>query len=304
MNPSDNFCNQGFDRRRFIKAGLGFALGMPFMKASAITPRSGQYRNAMFPIMGANGGLGRAQQVYDAGGDFLLERVAAFLKPAESEAAFEDQLRRLDKSPLPILSCNSFLRGPALRSVGPDAKTDNVMRFAETAFRRAKRAGVKNIVFGSSGSRKKPDGWTKAQVDEEFIALLKRMGPIAGEYGIIVAVENLQARECNYLTRLHEVGEIIEAVDHPHVRMLADLYHASCMQDPAEDLLKYGHLVEVVEIAEKDGRTVPGVKGQDFRPYFHALAQVSFKGPIEIEGRWKETDVLASAFKTIHKQSS
>jgi len=257
----------------------------------------------MFTQMGVNAGFDRAQAAHEAGADYLLLPVAKFLKPDKSEAEFEKQLRLLDQSPIPVLSCNSFLRGPELRSVGPDAKTDNVLRFAETAFKRAKRAGVKYIVFGSSGSRKKPDDWTKEQVDEQFIALLQKMGAIAKPQGIIVAVENLQASECNYLTRVREVGDIIGQVNHPNVRVLADLYHSTVMEDSPEDYAKYSHLISIIEIAEKTGRTAPGVNGQDFRPYFQALKSKGYKGPIEIEGKWTPYQ-LSKAFATIREQAS
>ena len=257
----------------------------------------------MFTKMGINAPLHRAAEVHAAGADYLLLPVGKFLMPDKPESEFEKQLELLKKSPIPVLSCNSFLRGRALRSVGPDAKTDDVLRFAEIAFKRVKRAGVKYIVFGSSGSRSIPEGWTKAQVDEQFIPLLRQMGALAEAQGVIVTVENLQAKECNYLTRLKEVCEMVTAVNHPNIRMLADLYHASVMKDPAEDLAKYTHLTALVEIAEKNGRTVPGVSGQDFRPYFDALKQNGYRGPIEIEGRWN-IGQLPKAFETIRQQAS
>ncbi len=289
-------------RRRFLQTGVTVGLGLPFF-GSCVLASSEQGSGPLFTQMGINASLAKAPEVAAEGADFLLIGVNRFLVPNKPEAEFEKQLRLLEKSPIPVYSCNSFLRGDALRSIGPDAKLDNVLSFAKIAFQRAKRAGVKRIIFGSSGSRRLPEGWSKAQGDEEFIALLHKMAELAEPEGIIVAVENLQERECNYLTRLHEVGEIVAAVNHPNIRMLADLYHASVMQDPASDLEKYAHLVDTVEIAEAKGRTVPGVNGQDFGPYFQALRAGGFQGPIEIEGKWK-IDQVAKAFATIREQSS
>ena len=303
MKQSANLSPATAERRKFIKTALGLGIGLPVLGPSFANAAKACCSKPLFTRMGVNARLTQANEVHQAGGDYLLISVNAFLRPNQPEAAFEEQLRLLEQSPIPVLSCNGFLRGDALRCVGPNAKTDNVLRFAETTFRRAKRAGVKYIVFGSGGSRRRPDDWSKAQVDEQFISLLKRMGPLAGEQGVTVAVENLQERACNYLSRLSEVGEIIEAVDHPNVRMLADLYHASGMEDPAKDLERYGHVVAVVEIAEKDGRTAPGVNGQDFTHYFNALKKSGFQGPIEIEGKWNLKQ-LANAFKVIRQQSA
>jgi sugar phosphate isomerase/epimerase len=299
--PTSDYSATTLNRRQFLRNAVLAGIGLPLLGRQVCAQQGSD--DFMFTQMGVNAGFDRAQVAYEAGADYLLIPVGNFLKPDESEAEFEKQLRLLDQSPIPVLSCNGFLRGPELRSVGPDAKTDNVLRFAETAFKRAKRAGVKHIIFGSAGSRAKPDDWTKAQVDEQFIALLQKMGTIAGAQGIIVAVENLQAKECNYLTRVREVGEIIGQVNHPNVRVLADLYHSTVMEESPEDYAKYAHLISILEIAEKDGRTVPGVHGQDFSPYFQALKSKGFRGPIEIEGQWIP-EQLPKAFATIRAQAS
>lgn len=256
----------------------------------------------LFTKIGINGSLDQASELAAAGIDFLLVGTRKFLIPDEPEAAFEANLRLLEKSPLPILSCNSFLTGGPLRSIGPEAKQENVLRYADTAFRRAKRAGVERIIFGSSASRNRPEGWSKTQADEQFYSLLKRMAPLAEAQGIVVAVENLQERECNYLNRISEVAEIVGAVEHPNIRVLADLYHGSVMGDSPEDLLMATRWIDTVEIAEAKGRTLPGVDGQNFRPYFRALRAGGFNGPIEMEGKW-EVDQVANAIATIRQQA-
>jgi hypothetical protein len=38
------------------------------------------------------------------------------------------------------------------------------------------------------------------------------------------------------------------------------------------------------EIAEKETRSFPGVKGDDFKPYLRALRKANYKGYIFIEG--------------------
>lgn len=289
-----------YNRREFLRLGLG---GTICLGISNFDVEAKMTQWDLFTKYGINAGLDRAKEVADEGADFLLIGVNKFLVPDKPEGEFEKILKLLESSPIPVLSCNSFLKGNELRSVGPEAKTDNVLRFAEIAFKRAKRAGVQRIIFGSSRSRKRPDGWSKSQADDQFISLLKRMGDLAGEAGVNVAVENLQEKECNYLTYVHEVGEIVRAVDHPHIKVLADLYHASVMKESPESFSQYVPLIEMVEIAEAEGRTVPGVNGQDFSPYFKMLRDNGYHGPIEIEGKW-EINQVARAFQTIKDQSA
>ena len=37
-------------------------------------------------------------------------------------------------------------------------------------------------------------------------------------------------------------------------------------------------------------RSAPGVKGDDFTPYFKALKQIGYKGAIALECNWKDFD--------------
>ncbi len=302
MHGSERIKNIG--RRQFLWMGVSSGLALAGCQPKVVDSASlsiGTER--LFSRMGVKASLDQAEQVAAAGAEFLLISVGKFLMPDQPEAEFEQQLKRAASLPIPVLSCNSFLRGEALRCIGPDAQIEHVMRFAKKTFERARRAGVERIVFGSAGSRKQPEGWSKARTDEAFIDVLKQMGDLAANEGVTVSVENLRVQECNYLTRLAEVGEIVSAVNHPNVRMLADLYHASVMKDSPEELTQYADWIEMVEIAEAKGRKAPGVHGQDFRPYFAALRAGGYQGPIEIEGNW-EIVQLPQAFQTIRRQAA
>ena len=84
--------------------------------------------------------------------------------------------------------------------------------------------------------------------------------------------------------------------------MLADLYHMASVGDTPADLKAAMDVVVHIEIAEKAGRTVPGVSGDDFRPYFRVLRESGYKGAVSIEGKW-ETAQVGPAFKEIAKQA-
>ncbi len=120
---------------------------------------------------------------------------------------------------------------------------------------------------------------------------------------MIVTIEQLRAEECNYINRISEGAALIRAAGHPNVRLLADLYHLACMGDTPADLQAAMDVVVHMEIAEKAGRTVPGVSGDDFRPYFRVLRESNYRGAISIEGKWADQQ-LAPAFKEIARQAA
>jgi sugar phosphate isomerase/epimerase len=253
--------------------------------------------------MGIAASLERAPELEAAGAQFLTESVGRFLVPEQDEAAFELKLEELARSPLPVLACNSFIRPPELRCVGPDANHDLVLEWSATCFRRLKRAGGKFIVFGSSGARRLDEGWPRERADEQFVALLRRMAPLAAEHGVVVALEQLREQECNYINHIREAAAIARAVDHPSLRILADLYHMAWMGDTPADLDAAMDVVVHVEIAEKENRSVPGVAGTDFRPSFEVLRSHGYAGAISIEGRW-EIEQVAGAFAEIARQAA
>jgi sugar phosphate isomerase/epimerase len=238
----------------------------------------------------------------NAGCDYIEEGVRSFLVPDRPEAEFREKLALLGGSPLPVAACNSFLP-EALKSVGPEARPDDIIAFAATAFRRAREAGTRHIVFGSSGSRNIPDGFDRAEARHQFIRLLRRMGPVAREYGVVVVLEPLRRDESNFINTVAEGAAIVREVDDPGIRLLADIYHMLCEDEGPGSIVAAGPLLAHCHIAEEDGRTPPGVHGEDFTPYLEALRRIGYAGGISFESRW--TDVateLPVAVKTLEAQ--
>lgn len=291
--------SQNSSRRSFLKSG-SLALAGSALLPSLTAAQSREGKN-LFSAMGIAAPLEKAAMLKAAGAEFLTESVGSFLVPGQSEADFQKNLEKLAASPLPVLACNGFIRH--LRCVGAEANHDLLLEWSEITFRRMKQAGGKFIVFGSGGSRQLRDGWPKEKADEQFVALLKRMGPLAEAHGIVVAIEQLRAEECNYINRISEGATLIRAAGHPNVRLLADLYHMTSMGDTPADLENAMDVVTHVEIAEKKGRSVPGVGGEDFRPFFKVLWKAGYQGAVSIEGKW-ENDQVAPSFAEIRKQAA
>ena len=56
--------------------------------------------------------------------------------------------------------------------------------------------------------------------------------------------------------------------------MCGHLSHAKGRRIPSSILKAKGYVI-YCEVAEKEGRTPPGVQGDDFRPYFTALKKLA-----------------------------
>jgi len=223
----------------------------------------------------------------EAGYSYIEESVQNFLVPLDHESVFEEKLAQMRSSKLLIPACNNFI--PAkLKSVGPDAVHDEILKYVDTAFRRTEIAGVKTIVFGSGGSRKIPEGFPAVEARDQFISLCKKIAPAAEKYNLTVVLEPLNKAECNIANSVAEGGEIVKIVSHRNFMLLADVFHMLREDENPDNIVKYGDLIRHTHIAENIGREAPGMNGEDFTPYFKALKEIGYEGLMSVECNWRD----------------
>jgi sugar phosphate isomerase/epimerase len=240
--------------------------------------------------------------IEEAGYSYIEESVQNFLVPLEGESVFNKKLELMKKSKLPVPAMNNFIPGK-LKSVGPDAMHDEILKYVETTFRRAQTVGVKHIVFGSGGSRRIPDGFPKETAREQFISLCKKISPVAEKFDVVIVLEPLNKRECNILNSVADGGEIVKIVNHKNFRLLADIYHMLRENESPDNIIKYGDLIHHIHIAENIGREAPGINNEDFTPYFRALKEINYKGLMSIECNWKNlVEQAAPALNVLRTQ--
>lgn len=237
------------------------------------------------PLLGVCTSVANHEVVAAAGFDYIEEGVQRFLVPLSPDSVFREKLELVKQSSIPVLACNGFLPG-TLKSTGPETHHNEILAYADTAFRRARAAGVRVIVFGSSGSRNYPDGFDPVVAREQFVRLLTRMGPVAAKYDMLVAIEPLRKGESNLVNRVSEGLAITQLVNHPNIRLLADIYHMLQEDEDASSIREANtHLIHC-HIAEKMERTSPGTRGDNFYSYLSALATIGYAGMISLEGKW------------------
>jgi len=223
-----------------------------------------------------------------SGAYYVEEHLQNFLLPELAEEAFEAKLRALPASP-PVLAANCFLPGD-LKCVGPVVDSKRLLNYGRTAFTRAKRAGIRTIVFGSSGARSIPEGFGRNQAKEQFVGLLKSLAPLAGDQGLTLVVEPLNSGECNFINSLDEGAELVAACGQSSVRLLCDIYHMRKEDEGADAIKRNWLLLAHVHVAEKEGRAFPGKHSEDFGPYLKALKGAGYQGAISLECNWSSLE--------------
>lgn len=270
-----------------------FLLGIIFL--------TGCEKKVYMPTFGVCAKISDYPMLSAAGYDFVEEGVSRFLVPDKSDAEFQQILEEQRKLGAKVVSCNGFFPSE-LKIVGDTTMHEELLAWGETALQRAQMAGMSYVVFGSGRSRKVPDGFSKEKAEGQFVDLCKKLGPVAQKYDIIIVIEPLNSSETNLINSVAEGAKIVEAVNHPNILLLCDIYHMLRDDEPAENIVKYGKYIRHCHIAEKDGRTAPGTKKEDFTPYFEALKKINYKGGVSVEGRWENLTEQAPSVLAYMKQ--
>ena len=277
-------------RRDFIKQATGVLAALPTASlASTMTMAESATVGLSLPL-GVCTSYDKAGLLKQLGYSFVEESVGKFLIPdLGGDEQYQKNRLALKEETIPVRSYIYFFPGK-LKSVGPDLHHEAILERADLALRRAKECGSKNIVFGSGGSRAIPDGFDRDKAKAQHIALCQKMAPIAEKYGVTLAIEPLNRGETNFINSLADGVEIIRAVNNPWFRLQCDIYHMLKEDEKPEEIVKYGQYIAHCHLAEKQSRTAPGVKGDDFRPYFRALKQIKYQGGLSLECNWTDFD--------------
>jgi len=233
---------------------------------------------------------------------FIEPTVASLLCPGKDEAAFEAALAGARAAPVPPAAVNCFFPG-TLKNVGPDVDAAALDAWVETTCRRARAAGVKTVVFGSGGSRSVPDGFDRDRAAEQLTENLRRYGPIAAEHGVTIVLEPLNSHDCNFVNSVDAAAEFVRAAGHPNIRLLVDTYHMATDGDPPDAIRRAAGLMAHAHCAEGDGRGPLGAVGEDQRPYFRAMKDAGYDGPVSLECTWRDVaSQIAPAVTELRRQ--
>jgi sugar phosphate isomerase/epimerase len=277
-------------RSFFLFCWLCLSFSVPRLRAQSIPP------------LGMVSGLENDSLLYASGFRLIGTSVGSLISPSLSEEVFQENLKKVATLKCSLYMCN-VLFPPNLKIAGPEVNEQAVLDYLEAVLQRAQKAGVPHLILGSGGARRLPEGYDPKKAKAGFVLLARKMALAAQKKKVIIVLENLNSTETNFLTTLREAAEVVRAVDHPSFRLNADIYHMLKEGESPDEIRKAGNLIIYSEIAEKESRTLPGVAGDDFRPYLQALKDIRFKGPIIIEGKVNALHTDApNAFSSLMKQ--
>ena len=118
---------------------------------------------------------------------------------------------------------------------------------------------------------------------ERCIAGLKAAGDHAAAKGIVLAVEPLNRFESDVLCTTQQAIELLDAVDHPAIRLMLDTFHMHMEEASIAEAIRLAGSRVVHFQANENHRGFPGTGSTDWVAVARALHDIGYGGPISLE---------------------
>lgn len=238
--------------------------------------------------------VARLMDAMGAAGPDYLEFQVGEVGPGGDKAKFETLREALAPHALHVEAWNCFV--PAHhRITGPDVDLGAVLGYCRSALLRCAQLGGKVVVLGSAGARRVPDGFDPKDAQNQFIRFCRELQPIAEEAGIDIAIEPLHSHDDNFLVSIEEGTKLIDKIERPRIRLLADLYHIEKEGESLAHVAAAGTRLAHTHLADK-GRVAPGFASEaeaDFIGFFRALRTANYDARCSFEGSFQDIAMQA-----------
>jgi D-psicose/D-tagatose/L-ribulose 3-epimerase len=217
-----------------------------------------------------------------AGFDYI-EGALTQIVPATDEE-FKRIAEAVERSGIRMEAMNLILPN-SFRLTGPDADFNQALEYLEKGFARAQLLGAAQQGFGAPGARNCPAGWPMEKALAQLADFLNKAAALAARHGIRIAVEPMNAGDCNIVNTMPEALALAKAAGVKEQGVLADWYHMARQGEGAQAMAEAGASLLHCHIANPAGRRfpLPG-DGADYSAFFGVLKGTGYRGRVSIEG--------------------
>lgn len=222
----------------------------------------------------------------EAGYDYMELPLAQVMELSDGE--FEGLLTQIRESGIPCEACNNFFPA-SVRITGEEADRNQIRAYVERALERAERMGAKVIVFGSSGAKNVPDGFSYEKAYEQIVETLVFVDACIADREIRIAIEPLNRKESNIILNLTDGMKLVEDVkaragkSETVIRFLVDYYHHKMENESINTVKKAADVLIHAHFAEPDGRVYPEEPCKEYEEFFSVLKAGGYDGRVSVE---------------------
>ncbi len=214
---------------------------------------------------------------------------------ALSDLEFSELRSFLNNLELTCEACNNFFP-KSFRLTGPNVDLPAIREYIGRALERAAQLQTNVVVFGSGAAKRVPEGFAHERAFEQLVSLLQDIDRTADQYGVTIALEPLESRECNIINTFKEAGVLATASRFDHIRVLADYYHMTWERESPRILVEKSNLLAHVHFScpYRPGvgeRVAPAIgDGWNYDDFFSALKEAEYNGRISIEAYSRDVE--------------
>ena len=272
------------DRRGFLKtAGLAAAVNLEAQAQPAQPSQSDITTSVVLDILG--GTIDREIEIAAGAGcqtTMMLNQFAAWSDADVARVGKLCQANRLTMHGL--LSQRDWKKRPV--SIVDPAHREPFLADIKYAIGIAQTLGITQLVVTSGLSA------AGKSYDEQYASLtegVKRAADLVAAADLTLLVEPLNSLVDHpgcFLTSCVEGLKLVREVNHPHVRLLFDIYHEQVMRgNVIRTLTEAMPMVALIHVADNPGRNDPGSGELNFANVYKAIQKTGYKGRIAMEYR-------------------
>lgn len=178
--------------------------------------------------------------------------------------------------------CNMF---PAhVRLLGGEADDSKIRGYLDVAFARMEALGVKKVVLGSSGARNLPDGMSRPEGVQALSRLISEViVPYLDASGILLLMEPIGSYEANFINTLPDGMEVVNAIRHPRVALLADSVHLLYENESPEHIVRFAPYLQHIHLCEAQRALPVNGLSDGLSAIADALKQIGYSGTFSFE---------------------
>lgn len=221
-----------------------------------------------------------ADTIIEVGYDYIEANALEISRLTEKDVENLANLQKQGKFRVEI--CNSFI-SPELQIVD-GSKREELRIYVEDIMQKCQKIGISIIVFGSGGARFVPEHITKEDAQSEIKYFLTMCNEIGIKYGITIAIEPLNSKECNILTSVAEGAIMARELSLPNIRLLADSHHMFCENEDLSVIPQNSDILVHIHISEAPDRVYPGKNGGEYlKEFAKAVRKTNYDARVSVE---------------------
>jgi sugar phosphate isomerase/epimerase len=162
--------------------------------------------------------------------------------------------------------------------------------------------GGRVLVHGSPAQRQILPGDDPAEAHKRGVEVIARAAEYAAEADLVYCLEALPSTSTNFVNRIHDAADIVNAVGNPALRTMIDTCAAAASETESisaliERWVPTG-LICHIQLNDRSGRG-PGQGTDDFAPVLRALLRAGYSDSVSIEPFIYEPDGPTCAARAI-----